>query len=273
MRRARDIFFRMMFRIDQRAAQRLVDRGPSGRPLVLFWDRVSSTAFRLRGAWRERRRAELAGARSVEECIAAAQRVLSINQKRPEIVGFLEWARAIAPRRLCEIGVEGGGTHLLLKHAFSSAELTIGVDLYVRHKDHLTHFSPGEQRSVFIDGSSYAPATVEKVKETLGGEPLDLLLIDGDHSFRGASQDFELYRHLVRRGGIIAFHDIVDDSVNRTGYHTGSYVGGVPDLWRQLRGQYRQSKEFVGSWSQDGYGIGAIIYDPDVAPRLQATAT
>ena len=37
----------------------------------------------------------------------------------------------------------------------------------------------------------------------------DFLFIDGDHT--GVGRDYEMYRDLVRPGGLIAFHDIVAD--------------------------------------------------------------
>jgi len=260
---------RVLFSFDQRAAMQLVKHGGSGRPLLLLRDAAATKFFRMRSSWRAERLAALEAASTLAECLAAVEQVLPLNQIQSEISGFLTWARGHAPKRFCEIGVENGGTHLVLKHALGSPELAIGVDLYVRNKEQLTYFSQRSQRDVLIDGSSYDPATVAKVQAALGDELLDLLFIDGDHSFDGAAQDFERYRHLVRRGGIIAFHDIVEDSITRTGYHSGSYVGELPALWRQLRDQYAEHREFVDSWEQDGYGIGAIIYDPDVTPRLE----
>jgi predicted O-methyltransferase YrrM len=37
---------------------------------------------------------------------------------------------------------------------------------------------------------------------------LDLLFIDGDHSYEGASADWRAYRHLLAPGSIVAFHDV-----------------------------------------------------------------
>ena len=34
---------------------------------------------------------------------------------------------------------------------------------------------------------------------------LDLLFIDGDHSYEGVRQDYKMYSKLVRDGGLIAF--------------------------------------------------------------------
>jgi len=45
-----------------------------------------------------------------------------------------------------------------------------------------------------------------------GGDPgraaVDLLFIDGDHSYEGCRLDFEMYRDLVAPDGLIVFHDI-----------------------------------------------------------------
>lgn len=36
---------------------------------------------------------------------------------------------------------------------------------------------------------------------------LDLIFIDGDHSFEGVKRDFEIYSEKLNKNGIIAFHD------------------------------------------------------------------
>ena len=60
----------------------------------------------------------------------------------------------------------------------------------------------------------------------------------------------EMYGLLVRKGGIIAFHDIVPGPSEN--------VGGVPRFWSEIKDGYRHL-EIVKDWSQGGYGIG-IIY-------------
>jgi|KBSSwiStaDraftv2_1062776.scaffolds.fasta_scaffold00963_7 cephalosporin hydroxylase len=268
----RDRIERLLWHLDQQATKRLIAYGPQGRPLVVFSDHVSAAILQLRRSRRARAARDLDTATSIESAITAVGRVLPLNQKPAEIVAFLEWTRRFAPHRLCEIGVESGGTHLLFKRALPQIELTVAIDLFVRHKAHLRYFAPPGQRSLFVDASSYDPRTVDRVKQALDGQPLDLLFIDGDHSFAGAAADFELYRPLVRPGGIIAFHDIVEDSFIRTGRRARAYVGEVPQLWRQIRAHYPEHREFVESWTQDGYGIGAIVYDPAVAVRLEPPA-
>ena len=60
-----------------------------------------------------------------------------------------------------------------------------------------------------VQGDSHDPSTHARVIEALGGREVDLLFVDGDHTFAGVSLDFADYGPLVREGGTIAFHDIV----------------------------------------------------------------
>jgi len=69
----------------------------------------------------------------------------------------------------------------------------IGIDVY-----------PGANPDIL--GDSHDPATVERLKERLAGRPIDLLFIDGDHSYLGVRRDYELYEPLARH--LIALHDI-----------------------------------------------------------------
>jgi predicted O-methyltransferase YrrM len=61
-------------------------------------------------------------------------------------------------------------------------------------------------------------------------------------------RDYELYAPLVRDGGLIAFHDIVNGREEM--------VGGVPRFWREVRTELDNPREIVESWEQGGYGIG-----------------
>jgi len=57
-----------------------------------------------------------------------------------------------------------------------------------------------------ILGDSHNPETVGKLKVRLAGRPIDLLFIDGDHTYNSVKQDYELYGPLVKH--LIALHDI-----------------------------------------------------------------
>jgi predicted O-methyltransferase YrrM len=59
-------------------------------------------------------------------------------------------------------------------------------------------------------------------------EQLELLFIDGDHSYDGAKADFERWGALVRPGGHLLFHDAVDSS--RYGNHYPGVARAVAEV-------------------------------------------
>jgi len=48
------------------------------------------------------------------------------------------------------------------------------------------------------------------VRRALGGNQIDVLFIDGDHSKNGVMRDYSMYEPLVRPGGAIIFDDYND---------------------------------------------------------------
>jgi len=163
-----------------------------------------------------------------------------------------------------EIGSATSGNSFLLVQTLKSIESLICIDRHVRNRRRLREASRHVELC-FINGSSQREETIEQVSLALRGRPLDLLFIDGDHSFSGVFHDFFLYRGFMNRDGLIAFHDIVPDPRLRTGRPVlGAYAGEVPVVWNRLKEHYR-TEEFVDDWSQDGLGIGVLHYDPTVS--------
>ena len=73
-----------------------------------------------------------------------------------------------------------------------------------------------------------------------------------------AMGDYVRYGALVREGGLVAFHDIVDDSRTRGGPPTIAYTGDVPNVWAQVSRSAPKTWEFVRDRAQDGCGIGVL---------------
>lgn len=103
------------------------------------------------------------------------------------------------------------------------------------------------KRFYFLRSNSHSRETQNRVSQILHNDKIDFLFIDGDHSYNGVMQDFEMYKQFVGSSGIIAFHDIA--------YHPNY---GVNMFWNEIKHNYI-SKEIIASKNQVGYGIG-ILY-------------
>jgi predicted O-methyltransferase YrrM len=181
-------------------------------------------------------------------------------QVRSELRDFLLLVQGLEPRRLVEIGTARGGTLFLLTRVAAPDAVLVSIDLSSaddlrfgggdirRRRPLFEAFALDRQRVHLLVGNSHAVETRDDVKRTLRGGLVDVLFIDGDHTSEGVQADYELYRELVREGGLIAFHDIVDGKPE--------FVGGVPDFWRSIRTP--KSQEFVEDPGQGGYGIGVL---------------
>lgn len=181
-------------------------------------------------------------------------------QRRMEILRFLwEAKQKLNIHAICEVGTSLGGTiYLLSKAAERDARfITIDIANDWRRAAVLKALIGCRQHIDVVAGDSSDPATVDTLANLLGEEKLDILFIDGDHSYGAVRCDYELYHRFVKKGGWIAFHDIVPDYRTRYGIATESVTGGVPIFWNEIKRKFR-SFEIVEDYEQDGYGIGII---------------
>lgn len=156
-------------------------------------------------------------------------------QKEAELASFLALLADQPPQVVVEIGSDAGGT--LWAWQQLGARRVIGVDQPrgPYSSGHLLN----EHGAEVIYGDSHDPATLKALTERLGDDVVDMLFIDGDHTYQGVRSDFEMYSPLVRPSGIIGFHDIC--------HHPHHPDVGVDMLWRQLGN---------GAWKDE------IITDP-----------
>jgi len=66
--------------------------------------------------------------------------------------------------------------------------------------------------------------------------PVDVLFIDGDHSFEGALADWENYKKFLTTGSIVIFHDFgwaegVKRVINDYVLNSVSEFNNLPNLW------------------------------------------
>lgn len=83
---------------------------------------------------------------------------------------------------------------------------------------------------------------------------VDLLFIDGDHSYEGVKEDYLTYAPLVRPGGLVAFHDIVQ--------HAPESGCEVKRFWDEIKAKFTHL-EFITNASQGYGGIGVIRMHPE----------
>ena len=125
---------------------------------------------------------------------------------------------AVHPKVILEIGVRQGFTFRACVETWNP-DIAIGID-----KEELQDLPAWNGIPILPDAhylwghNSHLPSTLEEVKEILGDRKIDFLFIDGDHSLEGVTKDWEMYKDLVRPGGIVAFHDVLkliqDEGVN-----------------------------------------------------------
>jgi len=183
--------------------------------------------------------------------IAEGDLSISPSQLRGEMVAFMSHVQREQARRVLEIGTYKGGTLYLLAWASAPDARLLSLDIRelppARRRLYRT-FAHGRQHVDAWRVDSSATQTRDAVQAFFGRDPVDLLFIDGGHAYEAVTRDFELYAPLIRPGGWIAFHDIVDGPSH--------LVGQVPRFWQEVKPSLTDVVELVDSWAQGGYGIG-----------------
>jgi predicted O-methyltransferase YrrM len=141
------------------------------------------------------------------------------QQKSTELGALVDFLRPQAKRVILEIGTNVGGTLVLWMLMATPDALIISVDLPIGAIDgrdyldavkrNLRFRQPGQQVQL-VRGDSHAASTKAEVEKLLAGREIDLLFIDGDHSYAGSKMDYDLFQPLVRDGGWIVWHDVND---------------------------------------------------------------
>jgi predicted O-methyltransferase YrrM len=182
-------------------------------------------------------------------------------QVRGEITALLERVAVERPARVLEIGSALGGTAFLFARVASPDATLVLVDRAFERTRCAAIRQLGRrgQRITCLRADSQAPATASRVATCFGGVPVDFLFIDADHTYQGVVTDLQNYSVLVRKGGLIAFHDIVPDNRTRFGRQTPACAGEVFRFWEELKSRCGSAaSEYVDNPIQDGAGIGLL---------------
>lgn len=105
-------------------------------------------------------------------------------------------------------------------------------------------WTPNEENVTLFTGTS--DDQIENVKEYLGKRKATHLIIDGDHAKESVLKDYNNYSKLVKKGGYIWIHDIVDTEHHR---RQNCFVA---DAWAELKNEDSieiiETEEHWGGW-------------------------
>ena len=198
---------------------------------------------------------ELGRAEKSVEIIVQESYELGMVQNHKEILGAAKFFKNLNATNFMEIGTDQGGSFAIWSK-LSNDGIRISVDLphgqfgrsdYDEYERDEYLKSLGSNVHMFW-GSSHDTEMLDQVEQVLNGTKLDFLFIDGDHTYEGVKKDYEMYKHLVKSGGWIGFHDVKD-----TQFHRDANCR-VDQLWNELSGE---KIEFLDNRSHFG-GIGFV---------------
>lgn len=183
------------------------------------------------------------------------------QQKWTELLGLLELIAPLKPKNILEIGVYKGGTLQAWTYIADDKAKIIGIDLPNGEFGggfsddeglKITELKRHQQKIYLMAVDSHEKTTVDLVKKH---DPFDFIFIDADHRYEGVKKDYENYLPLLKKGGVMAFHDIVKHDEKHPDVD-------VDRFWAEIKDKH-ESYEFIdmdfpSDWNPWG-GIGAII--------------
>ena len=172
-------------------------------------------------------------------------------------------ARNLRPETVVEIGSFIGYSSICFAQAMEDNNQGVGtvygIDLFHPHTKHPLFLKQDvdnplqlaednakkaglDHRIVFLKGSSHELAG--DLLSKIG--PIDILFIDGDHTYNGVLRDYNLYHAKVRKNGLIIFHDIYPE---RCGWW------GPRILLDSLKRSIRRRYDILEIDTPDGFGL------------------
>ena len=162
-----------------------------------------------------------------------------------EIEDLFDYISRLPKREvLVEIGCLQGRSLFTLAQAMDEHAYIIGIDLpggkwgeaaySMKMPGTIEWLGEMGFNAAYIHADSHDKNTYDRLSNilrTIDPPLIDVLIIDGDHSYEGVKQDFGMYHGLVAAKGTIIFHDIADDCPSE---RDGTEIG-VGKFWKELQ--------------------------------------
>jgi hypothetical protein len=159
--------------------------------------------------------------------------------------------RELKPKIFVELGVHNGFSYFVGCQAIKECGLSAKAFA-------IDHWEGDSQAGFFDDSvfqgvlqvnskysgfSTLLKSSFSNALKSFENESIDLLHIDGYHSYGSVKEDFETWLPKVSENGVILLHDI----------HVRRNTFGVYEFWKEVKENYR-TMEFVGS-----HGLGVVF--------------
>lgn len=130
-----------------------------------------------------------------------------------DILVFQELVWDLEPKVIVEIGVARGGSVILSSsflHLLGNNGRVFGIDIDIRTHNRVAIENHKLSKNVtLIEGDSTSPQIISYLKNQLGEELIDILVLDSNHTHEHVYNELNAYADLVRVGGYIVLPDTV----------------------------------------------------------------
>lgn len=180
---------------------------------------------------------------------------------QPHIPFAFALMKALRPGTLVELGTHKGDSYL----AFCEAAVRFGTGTKCRavdtwkgdpqarlYGDEVLDELRRHHDSAYGGFSTLIRSTFDEAVQQFDDGSIDLLHIDGLHTYEAVKHDFETWRPKLSRSGVILFHDT---EVRQNDF-------GVYRLWDEL------CEKFPSFSFLHGFGLGVLACGPEAAGRL-----
>lgn len=115
------------------------------------------------------------------------------------------------------------------------------------------------QEQCFSEQDAYMlQMTFDQANSNFADYSIDLLHIDGSHTYKDCHHDFETWLPKVKEDGVILFHDISDDKLD--GELLGSHL-----FWKEIKEKYPYTMEFRYS-----FGLGILLFNEKLYRNIRS---
>ncbi len=159
--------------------------------------------------------------------------------------------RELKPRVFVELGTHNGFSYFVGCQVIQELNLSTKAfavdhwlgDYHAGRLDDSVYLSVVKLNNEFANFSTLLKMSFFEARTHIENLSVDLLHIDGFHTYESVKEDFETWLPKVSKVGVIILHDI----------HVRHADFGVYKFWEELKRKY-ETIEFVGS-----YGLGVIF--------------